>query len=121
MFQISVCWSSFRFITGFIIKKYKSMSKIKSKPKKLSAAQRDELLSTLKARFEKNMKRHKSIDWAKVQSKLEANANALWSLNEMEETGGEPDVVGYDKKNGEYILYDCSADIPKGRRSLCFD
>src|SRR5262244_1536178 len=89
--------------------------------KKLSAAQRQELFSTLKARFEKNMNRHKGLDWAKVQAKLEANIEKLWSLNEMERTGGEPDVVGHDKKTGEYIFYDCSAESPKGRRSLCYD
>jgi hypothetical protein len=88
---------------------------------KLSAAQRGELLSTLKARFEKNMNRHKGLEWAKVQAKLEADAKKLWSLNEMERTGGEPDVIGYDKKTGEYIFYDCSAESPKGRRSVCYD
>src|SRR5678816_476083 len=89
--------------------------------KKLSSEQRDELLKTLKTRFEKNMNRHKDIDWAKVQAKLEANPEKLWALDDMEVTGGEPDVVGYDKKTGEYIFYDCSAESPKGRRSLCFD
>ncbi|HXS00868.1 MAG TPA: DUF4256 domain-containing protein [Pyrinomonadaceae bacterium] len=88
---------------------------------KLSAEQRNELLSTLKARFEKNMNRHKGLEWAKVQAKLEADAKKLWSLNEMERTGGEPDVVGYDKKTGEYFFYDCSAESPKGRRSVCYD
>lgn len=88
---------------------------------KLSAAQRGELLSTLKARFEKNMNRHKGLEWAKVQAKLEADAKKLWSLNEMERTCGEPDVIGYDKKTGEYIFYDCSAESPKGRRSVCYD
>jgi hypothetical protein len=88
---------------------------------KLSAAQRDELLKTLKARFEKNMNRHKGLDWTKVQAKLEDNTKKLWSLNEMETTGGEPDVVGYDKKTGEFIFYDCSAESPKGRRSFCYD
>ena len=87
----------------------------------MSAEQRNELLSTLKARFEKNMNRHKGLEWAKVQAKLEADAKKLWSLNEMERTGGEPDVVGYDKKTGEYIFYDCSAESPKGRRSVCYD
>ncbi len=87
----------------------------------LSKQQRDELLKTLKARFEKNMNRHKGLEWAKVQAKLEANAEKLWSLNEMERTGGEPDVVGYDKQTGEYIFYDCSAETPKARRSLCYD
>jgi hypothetical protein len=93
----------------------------KTSKKSLSAEQREALLKTLKARFEKNMNRHKGLEWAKVQAKLEANADRLWSLNEMERTGGEPDVVGYDKKTGEYILYDCSAESPKGRRSLCYD
>jgi len=89
--------------------------------KKLSSDQREELLSALKARFEKNMNRHKGLDWAKVQTKLEADAGKLWSLYEMERTVGEPDVVGYDKKKGEYIFYDCSAESPKGRRSVCYD
>jgi hypothetical protein len=89
--------------------------------KKLSAAQREELLGTLKARFEKNRNRHKGVDWARVQAKLEANPEALWSLSEMERTGGEPDVVGHDKKTGEFIFYDCSAETPKGRRSVCYD
>jgi hypothetical protein len=87
--------------------------------KKLSPKERDELLTTLKVRFEKNMNRHKGMEWAKVQTKLEDKK--LWSLNEMERTGGEPDVVGYDKKTGEYIFYDCSAESPKGRRSICYD
>src|ERR671921_2943465 len=87
----------------------------------LSPAEREELLRVLKARFEKNMGRHKGLDWSKVQAKLEANTEKLWSLNEMERTGGEPDVVGQDKKTGEYIFYDCSAESPKGRRSLCYD
>ena len=89
--------------------------------RKLSSEQREELLKALKARFEKNMNRHKGLEWAKVQAKLEANIEKLWSLNEMERTGGEPDVVGYDKKTGQYIFYDCSAESPKGRRSLCYD
>jgi len=89
--------------------------------KKLSSQQREELLNTLKARFEKNMNRHKGVEWAKVQARLEADAKKLWSLNEMERTGGEPDVVGYDKKTGEYVFYDCSAESPKGRRSICYD
>ena len=92
-----------------------------SKSKKLSSQQREELLTTLKARFEKNTNRHKGVEWARVQAKLEANAEKLWSLNEMESTGGEPDVVGYDKKAGEFIFYDCSAESPKGRRSVCYD
>jgi hypothetical protein len=89
--------------------------------KKLTAEQRASLLSQLKTRFEKNMNRHKGIEWAKVQAKLEANPEKIWSLNAMEESGGEPDVVGYDKKTGEYIFYDCSAESPKGRRSICYD
>src|SRR6185503_13528094 len=93
----------------------------KKTKKELSKAQRDELLSTLQARFEKNMNRHKGLDWAKVQARLEANPEKLWSLNEMEQTGGEPDVVGQDKKSGAYIFYDCSAESPKGRRSICYD
>jgi hypothetical protein len=92
-----------------------------SKSKKLSPEQRAELLTTLKARFEKHMSRHKGLEWTKVQAKLEANPEKLWSLNEMERTGGEPDVVGHDKKTGEYIFYDCSEESPKGRRSVCYD
>jgi hypothetical protein len=92
-----------------------------SKSKKLSSQQREELLTALKARFEKNMNRHKGLEWTKVQAKLEANAEKLWSLNEMERTGGEPDVIGHDKKTGEYIFYDCSAESPEGRRSVCYD
>ena len=92
-----------------------------SNKKKLSSEQQKELLKTLKARFEKNMNRHKGLDWAKVQARLEANTEKLYSVNEMEITGGEPDVVGYDKKSGEYIFYDCSAESPKDRRSLCYD
>ena len=89
--------------------------------KKLSPEQRETLLQTLKARFEKNMNRHKGFEWTKVQAKLEANPEKLYSVNEMEITGGEPDVVGHDKKTGEYIFYDCSAESPKDRRSLCYD
>lgn len=89
--------------------------------KDMNAKQSEELLKALKARFEKNMNRHKGLEWAKVQAKLEANTEKLWSLNEMERTGGEPDVVGYDKQAGEYIFYDCSAESPKGRRSVCYD
>jgi len=89
--------------------------------KGLSPEQREELLGVLKTRFEKNMHRHKGIEWAKVQAKLEANQEKLWSLNEMETTGGEPDVVGHDTKTGEYIFYDCAAESPKGRRSICYD
>src|SRR3970282_1669566 len=94
---------------------------MKSNKKQLSPEQRDQLLGALKARFEKNMNRHKGLQWAKVQAKLEANPDKLWSLNEMERTGGEPDVVGHDKKTGEYIFYDCSAESPKGRRNVCYD
>jgi hypothetical protein len=89
--------------------------------KELSAKQRDELLNTLKARFAKNMDRHKGLEWAKVQAKLEPSTEKLWSLSEMERTGGEPDVVGHDKKSGEYIFCDCSAESPQGRRSFCYD
>ena len=87
----------------------------------MTAKQREELLRTLKARFEKNMDRHKGLEWAKVQAKLEADAGKLRSLHEMEGTGGEPDVVGHDGKTGEYIFFDCSAESPKGRRSICYD
>src|SRR3972149_6854522 len=97
------------------------MNNMNSNKKELSPAQLEELLSGLKSRFEKSMNRHKGLEWAKVQAKLEAIPEKLWSLNEMEKTGGEPDVVGYDKKTGEYIFYDCSAESPKGRRSLCYD
>src|SRR5437870_4823629 len=92
--------------------------------KQLSSKQREELLRALKARFEKNMNRHKRLEWAKVQSRIcgmEARAEKLWSLNEMERTGGEPDVVGHDKKTGEYIFFDCSPESPKGRTSVCYD
>jgi hypothetical protein len=88
---------------------------------KLTSEQSTQLLTALKARFEKNMNRHKGLDWAKVQGKLESNPEKLWSLNEMERTGGEPDVVSHDKKTGEYIFFDCSAETPNGRRSLCYD
>lgn len=87
----------------------------------LSNKQREELLRALQVRFEKNVNRHEGIEWAKVKAKLEANAEKLWSLSEMERTGGEPDVVGHDKKTGEYIFYDCAAESPNGRRSLCYD
>ena len=93
----------------------------KQNKSELSPAQRDELLKTLKARFEKNMDRHKGLEWTKVQAKLEANPEKLWSLNEMERTGGEPDVVAFDKKTGEYSFYDCSVESPKDRRSVCYD
>src|SRR5882762_2427944 len=94
------------------------MNKMKNE---LSPRQREELLSALKDRFEKNMNRHQALEWAKVQAKLEANPEKLWSLNEMERTGGEPDVVGHDKKSSDYIFYDCSAETPKGRTSVCYD
>jgi hypothetical protein len=96
------------------------MSKV-SGGKKLSAEQQAGLLSTLKTRFEKNMSRHQGLEWGKIQARLEANTTKLWSLSEMETTGGEPDVIGHDKKTGEYIFYDCSAESPKERRSLCYD
>lgn len=89
--------------------------------KNLSPEQCEQLLSALKARFEKNMNRHTGLEWAKVQAKLEANVQKLWSINEMERTGGEPDVVGHNQKTGEFIFYDCSAESPKGRRSICYD
>lgn len=89
--------------------------------KELSPEHREELIKVLKTRFEKNMPRHKGIDWAKVQAKLEAKAEKLWSLDEMESTGGEPDVIGYDEKTGEYLFCDCAPESPKGRRSLCYD
>ncbi len=97
------------------------MNDINSNKKALSPEQRDELFKILKARFEKNMKRHEGLEWTKVQARLEVNAEKLWSLYEMERTGGEPDTVGQDKKTGEYIFYDCSAESPKGRRNLCYD
>ncbi|WP_285057057.1 DUF4256 domain-containing protein [Pedobacter ginsengisoli] len=94
---------------------------MKNNKKELLQEQREELLKTLKDRFEKNMNRHKGMEWARVQAKLEASAEKLWSLDDMESTGGEPDVVGYDQKTGEYIFYDCAAESPKGRRSICYD
>ncbi len=97
------------------------MSKTISNKRKLSSKQRDELLRTLKIRFEKNMKRHKGLEWPKVQAKLEAKTEKLWSLHEMERTGGEPDVAGHDKKTGDYIFFDFSAESPNGRRSFCYD
>jgi hypothetical protein len=96
-------------------------SDLNSNKKNLSPKQREDLLGALKARFEKNMNRHKGLEWAKVQAKLEGNAEKLWSLSEMERTGGGPDVIGHDKKTGEYIFYDCSAESPNGRRSVCYD
>jgi len=95
--------------------------KVSSDKKDLSPEQREELLRALKARFEKNINRHKGLAWAQVQAKLKANAERLWSLSEMERTGGEPDVVGHDKETGEYVFYDCSAESPRGRRSVCYD
>jgi hypothetical protein len=92
-----------------------------SNKKELSPEQREELLTTLKARFEKNMNRHQGLEWTKVRARLEANAEKLWALNEMERTGGEPDIVGQDKNTGEYAFYDCSPESPKGRTSLCYD
>jgi hypothetical protein len=97
------------------------MKNITSHKKELSPKQRGELLGALKTRFEKNMNRHKGLEWAKVQAKLEADPQKLWSLYEMERTGGEPDVVGHDKRSGEYIFFDCSAETPKGRVSVCYD
>jgi Protein of unknown function (DUF4256) len=97
------------------------MKNIDRNKQKLSPEQRQELLKALKARFEKHMSRHKGFEWGEVQAKLEATSEKLWSVYEMERTGGEPDVVGYDKKGGEYIIVDCSAESPAGRRSLCYD
>lgn len=94
---------------------------MKTSKKKLSSEQSKELLSILKSRFEKNMQRHKGLEWSKIRVKLEANPEKLWSLNQMETTDGEPDVVGFDKKTGEYIFMDCAAESPKGRRSICYD
>ncbi len=92
-----------------------------SNQKELSVEQREELLGALKARFEENMNRHEGLEWANIMAKLDANPEKMWSLNEMERTGGEPDVVGYDKENDEYIFDDCSPESPKGRRSVCYD
>ncbi|MFZ5823736.1 MAG: DUF4256 domain-containing protein [Bacillota bacterium] len=97
------------------------MNNVNRSERKLSPAQQEELLSVLKARFEKNMSRHKGLKWAEVQARLEVNPDKLWSLNQMEETGGEPDVVGQDEETGEYVFADCSAQSPKGRRSVCYD
>ena len=97
------------------------MAKTNPNQKELSPKQREELLRALKARFEKNMNRHKGLAWAQVEARLDANPDKLWSLHEMERTGGEPDVVGHDKKTGEYTFYDCSAETPKGRTSVCYD
>ena len=97
------------------------MKHVNNNKKELAPEQREELLGALKARFEKNMNRHEGLEWAKVKARLEANTQKLWSLNEMERTGGEPDVVGHDKKTGEYIFFDCSAETPKDRTSVCYD
>ena len=97
------------------------MKNTTGKEMQLSSKEHEELLAALKARFEKNMSRHKGLEWAKVQARLDANPEKLWSLHEMEKTGGEPDVVGHDKKSGEYVFYDCSAETPKGRVSVCYD
>ena len=97
------------------------MGKKKNNGKQLSSRQRDELLGVLKSRFEQNMKRHKGSEWQEVEARLKADAEKMWSLYEMENSGGEPDVVGHDKKTGEYIFVDCSAESPKGRRSVCYD
>jgi hypothetical protein len=97
------------------------MNKINPNQNELTSEQREGLLKALKARFEKNMKRHQGLEWAEVQAKLEANPEKLWSLNEMERTGGEPDVVGQDEKTGETVFYDCSAESPAGRRNVCYD
>ena len=97
------------------------MNTIHRQTKALSPEQREELLSVVKARFENNMHRHRGLAWANVQAKLEANPEKLWSLHEMERTGGEPDVVGHDPQTGDYLVYDCSAESPKGRRSVCYD
>lgn len=94
---------------------------MKEAKKKLSPEQQNTLLRTLRVRFEKNMNRHKGLAWEQIEAKLEANPAKLWSLQEMEKSGGEPDIVGYDKKTGEYIFYDCAAESPKGRRSICYD
>ena len=101
--------------------KARASRSVNNNKKNLSPEQREQLLRTLKARFEKNMNRHADLAWAQVQTKLETSAEKLWSLYEMERTGGEPDVVGHDERTGEYIFYDCSAESPKGRRSLCYD
>lgn len=97
------------------------MKSAKNNKKELTSKQSEDLLKTLKARFEKNMNRHKSLDWTKIETKLKSQPEKLWSLNQMEITGGEPDVVEYDKKTGKYIFYDCSPESPNGRRSLCYD
>jgi len=108
-------------VLDFFPKWRKPLLNMKSDTKNLSPTQREELLRVLEDRFEKNSDRHPGLDWADVRTKLEAHPAKLWSLQQMESTGGEPDVVGYDKKTGEYIFYDCSAESPKERRSLCYD
>jgi|ERR1051325_4208782 hypothetical protein len=104
-----------------MLRQKETYMKAVEKKKKLSTTQREELISVLRTRFEKNVTRHKGLDWDKVQARMEAHPEKLWSLHEMESTGGEPDVVGYDKKSGEYIFYDCAAESPQGRRSICYD
>jgi hypothetical protein len=117
--MIEFCWDSFH---AHGHKQFpKTMNYTKTVSKELCPRQREELISVLKGRFEKNMNRHKGLDWAKVQARLEANADKLWSLEEMERTGGEPDVVGLDKKSGNFVFFDCSAETPKGRTSVCYD
>ena len=111
-----------KFVSNsWFMKPIQTRNNSKSNKKELSPNQHEELLAALKARFEKNVNRHKGLEWAPVQAKLEANAEKLWSLNEMERTGGEPDVVGQDIKTGEYIFFDCAAESPKGRTSFCYD
>jgi hypothetical protein len=115
--KVGTNWRNFEYDTALT---NISMKRVESK-KELAPAQREELFKILKTRFEKNMNRHKGLEWAKVKARLEANPEKLWALNEMEKTGGEPDVVGLDKKTGEYIFFDCSAESPKGRASVCYD
>jgi hypothetical protein len=119
--QLNRMLSGTRYQQSITKRRHMSMNNINRNKKEMSPEQCEELLDTVKARFEKNMNRHKGLEWAEVQAKLVANPEKLWSLNEMERTGGDPDVVGYDKETGEYIFYDCSAESPKGRRSVCYD
>jgi hypothetical protein len=119
--QLNRMLSGTRHQQSITKRRHMSMNNINRNKKEMSPEQCEELLDTVKARFEKNMNRHKGLEWAEVQAKLVANPEKLWSLNEMERTGGDPDVVGYDKETGEYIFYDCSAESPKGRRSVCYD
>lgn len=119
--EVSSGFGDHKLDTPIQQRQHKSMNNTISNEKGLSPEQHEELLRALKARFEKNMNRHKGLEWAKVQAKLEANTEKLWLLNEMERTGGEPDVVGHDNKTGEYIICDCSAESPKGRRNVCYD